>query len=66
MASPVKLTVIGAGSAVFSLGLVKDICLTPNLADSCVAFMDIDVDRLTVALLPLAAASTCGRHRQSA
>ena len=46
MANPIKLTVIGAGSAVFSLGLVKDICLTPNLADSCVAFMDIDEDRL--------------------
>ncbi len=46
MAKPIKLTVIGAGSAVFSLGLVKDICLTPNLAGSSVAFMDIDEDRL--------------------
>ena len=46
MAKPIKLTVIGAGSAVFSLGLVRDICLTPNLADSSVAFMDIDEDRL--------------------
>ena len=48
MANPVKLTVIGAGSATFSLGLVKDVCLTPNLADSCVTFMDIDEDRLNM------------------
>ena len=48
MGSPIKLTVIGAGSAVFSLGLVKDICLTPSLAGSSVAFMDIDEDRLNM------------------
>ena len=48
MATPIKLAVIGAGSAQFSLGLVKDICLTPNLAGSEVVFMDIDEDRLTM------------------
>jgi alpha-galactosidase len=43
---PVRISVIGAGSGVFSLGLVKDICLTPNLAGSEVSFMDIDAERL--------------------
>jgi alpha-galactosidase len=46
MATPIKLSVIGAGSAQFSLGLVKDICLTPGLAGSLISFMDIDADRL--------------------
>lgn len=46
MATPIKITVVGAGSATFSLGLVKDLCLTPNLAGSLVHFMDIDADRL--------------------
>ncbi|MCB0073862.1 MAG: hypothetical protein KDE20_20480 [Caldilineaceae bacterium] len=48
MATPIKLAVIGAGSAQFSLGLVKDICLTPNLAGSEVVFMDIDEERLAM------------------
>jgi alpha-galactosidase/6-phospho-beta-glucosidase family protein len=30
MATAVKLAVIGAGSATFSLPLVRDICLTPD------------------------------------
>ena len=46
MATPIKISVIGAGSAQFSLGLVKDICLTPGLAGSLISFMDIDADRL--------------------
>jgi alpha-galactosidase len=46
MAKAVRISVIGAGSGVFSLGLVKDLCLTPNLAGSTVSFMDIDADRL--------------------
>jgi alpha-galactosidase len=48
MPRPVRIGVIGAGSAVFSLGLVKDICLTPNLNGSEVSFMDIDPERLDV------------------
>jgi len=48
MAHPVKIAVVGAGSAVFSLGLVKDLCLTTNLAGSTVSLMDIDKDRLDV------------------
>ena len=46
MPRPVRISVIGAGSATFSLGLVKDLCLTENLAGSQVSFMDIDSDRL--------------------
>lgn len=46
MPKPVRISVIGAGSGVFSLGLVKDLCLTPNLGGSEVSFMDIDPDRL--------------------
>ena len=40
--SSVKITIIGAGSAVFSLALVKDVCLTQSLAGSTVCFMDIN------------------------
>ncbi|MEE2657602.1 MAG: alpha-glucosidase/alpha-galactosidase [Candidatus Latescibacterota bacterium] len=46
MPKPVRISVIGAGSATFSLGLVKDLCLTENLSGSHVTFMDIDADRL--------------------
>ena len=46
MPQPVRIGVIGAGSGTFSLGLVKDLCLTGNLAGSEVHFMDIDADRL--------------------
>src|SRR5215216_6561194 len=42
----VKISIIGAGSAVFSLRLVTDLCLTPNLVGSTISFMDIDEDRL--------------------
>jgi len=46
--SSVKVTIIGAGSVVFSLGLVKDICLTEGLRGSTVHFMDINEERLDV------------------
>src|SRR5579859_4477894 len=46
MAKPVRISVIGAGSGVFSLGLVKDLCLTENLQDSEVSFMDLNPERL--------------------
>lgn len=45
----VKISLIGAGSAVFSLDLIRDICLTPNLAGSTISFMDIDPARLEAA-----------------
>lgn len=48
MGTPVKIAVIGAGSATFSLALVKDLCLTVGLADSLVSFMDVDAERLAM------------------
>ena len=41
-----KITIIGAGSGAFSLSLIRDICLTPNLEGSTVCFMDINEERL--------------------
>lgn len=41
-----NICIIGAGSAVFSLNMVRDLCLTPNLRGSRVTFMDIDQRRL--------------------
>ena len=41
-----KISIIGAGSAVFSLNLIRDICLTPNLQGSTISFMDVNRDRL--------------------
>jgi len=43
-----KVTIFGAGSVVFSLGLVKDLCLTRQLSGSHVCFMDIDQESLDV------------------
>lgn len=48
MGTAVKISVIGAGSATFSLGLVKDLCLTESLAGSLVSFMDINPERLEI------------------
>jgi alpha-galactosidase len=42
----VKIAIIGAGSGMFSLSLISDICLTKNLADSTLHLMDIDQSRL--------------------
>ncbi|OYT47946.1 alpha-glucosidase/alpha-galactosidase [Candidatus Bathyarchaeota archaeon ex4484_231] len=42
----IKISIIGAGSAAFSLALVRDLCLTPNLEGSTVCFMDINEERL--------------------
>ncbi len=41
-----KISVIGAGSGIFAMNMIKDICLTPNLADSAICFMDINEARL--------------------
>src|SRR5512146_1961843 len=46
MAKAIKISVIGAGSAQFSLGLVRDLCLTEGLAGSHISFMDIHEGRL--------------------
>lgn len=44
--SNMKIGVIGAGSAVFSLNLIRDLCLTPGMHGSTVCLMDIDEERL--------------------
>ena len=46
MSKGIKLGVIGAGSAVFSLGLVRDLCATESLYGSTITLMDIDEERL--------------------
>jgi alpha-galactosidase len=48
MPASIRLAVIGAGSAQFSLGLVRDLCLTTSLHGSTISLMDIDGDRLDV------------------
>src|SRR5260370_33844679 len=48
MGTPVRISVIGGGSATFSLVLIKDICLTESLAGSEISFMDIDPERLEI------------------
>jgi len=44
-----KLTIIGAGSGSFSLAMIRDLCLTPNLAGITVSLMDINPERLDAA-----------------
>ncbi len=41
-----KISIIGAGSAIFSLRLVGDLCRTKDLSNSLVSLMDIDSERL--------------------
>lgn len=45
----IKISIIGAGSAVFSLSLIRDICTTPRLHDATISLMDIDENRLEAA-----------------
>lgn len=44
-----KIVLIGAGSAVFSISMIKDICLTPQLIGSEVSLVDIDEKKLETA-----------------
>ena len=46
MSQAIKVSVIGAGSTQFSLGIVKDLCLTKGLGGSHVSFMDVSEERL--------------------
>lgn len=41
-----KICIIGAGSAIFSLNLIKDICVNKHFKNSTVSLMDIDKERL--------------------
>ena len=43
-----KVTIIGAGSVVFSLELVRGLCLTKGLQGSQVCFMDINEERMDI------------------
>ena len=43
---PPSIAIIGAGSAVFSLNLIRDLCLTERLHGSTVRLMDVDEARL--------------------
>lgn len=44
----VKVSIIGAGSVIFSARLVRDLCLTESLSGSIITFMDINEKRLEV------------------
>lgn len=46
--SSLKITIIGAGSAQFSGGIVRDLCVNPGLHGAHVTFMDIDPQRLAM------------------
>jgi alpha-galactosidase len=41
-----RISIIGAGSGQFSLGLVRELCTTPNLVGSAVSLMDVDEQRM--------------------
>lgn len=41
-----KISIIGAGSGMFSLNLIRDLCLTSNLQNSEICLMDIEQSRL--------------------
>lgn len=45
----IKISVIGAGSSVFSLDLIRDLCASEYLEGCTVSFMDIDGTRLETA-----------------
>ncbi|MDY3304426.1 MAG: hypothetical protein SOW78_09150 [Clostridia bacterium] len=42
----VKISIIGAGSAVFSINLIKDLCVNNHFKDCTVSLMDVSEDRL--------------------
>jgi alpha-galactosidase len=61
--SAIKISIIGAGSAFFSLRLVGDLCKTKSLSGSSVSLMDIDEERLnSVHILAMRYASAFGAN----
>ena len=46
MSRPIKIAIIGAGSATFSLTLVRDLCASNAFPGSTICFMDVDEERL--------------------
>lgn len=58
-----KITLIGAGSVVFTLNLLGDILSYPELANAEIALMDIDPERLRIAeLMASKLAEKLGTH----
>ena len=43
-----KICIIGAGSAIFSLNLIKDICINEHLRNCTVSLMDVNEEKLDV------------------
>lgn len=41
-----KIAIIGAGSGIFSINLIKDLCVNEHLKNARLALMDVDVERL--------------------
>ena len=46
MPTPAQITIVGAGSATSSAGIVRDLCVTRGLRGSHVVSMDVDAQRL--------------------
>jgi len=46
MGKAIKISIIGAGSGQFTLGVLRDLCLTRGLWGGSVSFMDINQERL--------------------
>ena len=46
MRGKTRVTIIGAGSASFAAGIVRDLCMTPGMREAHVALMDVDEGRL--------------------
>ncbi len=58
-----KIAFIGAGSVVFTLNLLGDILTFPELAESEIALMDIDAERLRIAeIMTRKVADSLGTH----
>ena len=58
-----KIAFIGAGSVVFTLNLLGDILTFPELAESEIALMDIDAERLRIAeIMARKVADSLGAH----
>ena len=46
VSGPIRLTLIGAGSATFAATIVRDLCVHPRMQGSSVTLMDVDAHRL--------------------
>ena len=53
-----RIVIIGAGSTIFALEVIKDLCCNPRLAAAHVCFVDINPERLRISL------TLCQRYAQ--